>query len=321
MSGQPEISVVIPTYNRADYVGKAIASLCAQTLDRDRFEVIVIDDGSKDDTGEVCRASADRVNLRYHRQENSSSAVAKNTGLFFAAAPIVMFFDDDDVAHEAMLAEHLKGHEKYPDERVCILGFTDWHHSLELTPVMDYLVNIGQFLFSYVSLQREQALDWTYFWTGRISCKRRFLSHYGVFTQRMRRVEDVELGWRLGQHGLEVRYWPDAISYMLRPITFDQFCARAEGDGTSLAVFAKLHPSDAVMDYCHRDAEAKWAEREAQLAPAIAGVKAIEELLAAGAGPDEEEVLKQALYALYRRCFYSFALKGVVRGLQTMDKG
>ncbi|HOJ14231.1 MAG TPA: glycosyltransferase, partial [Deltaproteobacteria bacterium] len=68
---KPLISVVIPTYNRAELLEKSLESLTAQSLPKGRFEVIVIDDGSPDNTREVCEGFADRLTLRYQRQENS----------------------------------------------------------------------------------------------------------------------------------------------------------------------------------------------------------------------------------------------------------
>jgi len=315
MSEAPRISVVIPTYNRVELLSRALESLEGQSLAHEEFEVIVVDDGSPDATGELCEDRAGRLPLRYFRQANSTSAVAKNTGIFVSEAPIVFFFDDDDVASETLLEEHLKAHERFPEENVAILSYTTWDPDLEVTPVMDYLTNVGQFLFAYVSLVKEQSLDFSYFWTGRISCKRRFLTHYGVFSRKMRRVEDVELGYRLAQHGLEIRYWPDAVSYMVRPITYEQFCARQEGDGRSLAGFSRMYPTPVIQEYCQAvDVEARWQEVRPRLEGMTRTVAELENLL--GSSPRaEDRPLLEALWELYRRSFVAFKLKGVSEAL------
>lgn len=313
MTTSPKISVVIPTYNRAEYLESALTSLEFQTVAAEDFEVIVVDDGSSDDTEALCRAWDGEIVLRHCRQSHAGSAAAKNLGLFLSNAELVLFFDDDDAASESFLEEHLAAHAAYPDQRVSILSFTTWHSDLTVTPVMDYLVNIGQFLFSYVSLHDRQLLGWQHYWTGRISCKRRFLTHFGIFSQRMKRVEDIELGYRLAQHGHEIRYWSEARSYMLRPITFGDFCRRAENDGRALAEMKRIHPTPEIEEYCHGDAAGRWRAAAAEHDHVVAAVDALERLVGA-AQTTMDPTLMPALHALYRRAFLGFAVKGVTAG-------
>lgn len=90
----PLVSVVIPTYNRASMVGKAICSALDQTY-RD-IEVIVVDDGSTDNTAEVVAAFGDD-RLRYVRLiDNRGHGAARNTGIDFASGDYVAFLDSDD---------------------------------------------------------------------------------------------------------------------------------------------------------------------------------------------------------------------------------
>ena len=87
----PLVSVVIPSYNHAHFLGAAIASAIAQTSHP--VEVIVVDDGSIDDTEAVARAFPQ---VRYIRQENRGLAAARNTGLAYCQADLVVFLDADD---------------------------------------------------------------------------------------------------------------------------------------------------------------------------------------------------------------------------------
>ncbi|HEX3110532.1 MAG TPA: glycosyltransferase family A protein, partial [Thermoanaerobaculia bacterium] len=87
------VSVVIPSYNYARYLGEAIDSALGQTLPP--LEVIVVDDGSTDDTPAVLAAYGDRI--RVLRQKNAGVAVARNSGIAAARGECVAFLDADDV--------------------------------------------------------------------------------------------------------------------------------------------------------------------------------------------------------------------------------
>jgi glycosyltransferase involved in cell wall biosynthesis len=101
----PEVSVVIPAYNAARYVGQAVESVLAQTFDD--LEVVVVDDGSTDDTAEVLAALGDPV--RCIRQSNSGVSVARNTGVAESAGLYVAFLDADDTWLPEKLAKQLAG--------------------------------------------------------------------------------------------------------------------------------------------------------------------------------------------------------------------
>ena len=107
-----QASVVIPTYNRADVVLNAIASVLAQT--RPPAEVIVVDDGSSDDTAARVRALAD-PRVRYLRQANAGVSAARNAGVRAARAEVVAFLDSDDVWKREKLAHDLEILERHPE--------------------------------------------------------------------------------------------------------------------------------------------------------------------------------------------------------------
>ncbi|MFC6990634.1 glycosyltransferase family 2 protein [Haladaptatus sp. GCM10025707] len=90
----PTVSVVIPTYNRSEEVTHAIDSVLAQTYDD--FELLVVDDGSTDDTEEVVTSyDDDRVKFIEH-EENQGAPAARNTGIEHAEGEYVAFLDSDD---------------------------------------------------------------------------------------------------------------------------------------------------------------------------------------------------------------------------------
>ena len=169
---RPLISVIIPTFNRADLLEKSLASLVKQSLPQKQYEVVVIDDGSQDHTRESCNRMRKALPLRYYYQENSGIAAAKNLGIFTSRSPLLLFFDDDDVADKELLREHLRTHQQHPEENIAVLGYTTWSPTMKISPIMGFVTDIGQLLFSYAHLKDGQELDFTYFWGGRSSCKR-----------------------------------------------------------------------------------------------------------------------------------------------------
>jgi len=98
----PEISVIIPTYNRREYVQKAIES-CFDDNDAVSIEVIVVDDGSTDDTRTFLR-SLDDPRVRPVFQENQGASAARNRGMEEARGRYIKFLDDDDYLHSGALA-------------------------------------------------------------------------------------------------------------------------------------------------------------------------------------------------------------------------
>lgn len=107
----PGVSAVIPSYNYARYLGEAIDSVLAQTWPL--VEVIVVDDGSTDDTAEVVRAYGDRV--RYIYQDNAGLPAARNTGIRAAHHPFVAFLDADDLWTPEFLEQTMNRFAKLPE--------------------------------------------------------------------------------------------------------------------------------------------------------------------------------------------------------------
>ena len=99
----PEISVIVPTYNYAHFIGDCLDSIFAQTY-KD-FEVIVIDDGSTDDTARVLEKY--KGEIRYIYQENKGLPAARNTGIKAAQGEYLAFLDSDDLWLPEKLGEQV----------------------------------------------------------------------------------------------------------------------------------------------------------------------------------------------------------------------
>ncbi|HXH85418.1 MAG TPA: glycosyltransferase family A protein, partial [Nitrospira sp.] len=96
----PKVSVVIPVFNGERFIGDAIQSALDQTFKN--FEIIVVDDGSTDQTEKIVRQFSDRV--AYHRQENRGAGVARNLGVTCASGEWIAFLDADDIWYSQKLA-------------------------------------------------------------------------------------------------------------------------------------------------------------------------------------------------------------------------
>ena len=106
------ISVIIPAYNVAGYVEKAVESILAQT--ESRWELLLINDGSTDDTGARCRVLADGdKRIRYFEQSNAGVSAARNRGLDEARGEYVTFVDSDDALLPETLQRLLEEAQKY----------------------------------------------------------------------------------------------------------------------------------------------------------------------------------------------------------------
>lgn len=109
--GHPTVSVVVPTYNRADCLRDTIASVLAQTVPPS--EVIIVDDGSRDHTAQVCREFPPPV--RYLHQQNRGCPAARNAGIRAAIGEYVALLDADDVWEPTKLEVQLTLHAVHPD--------------------------------------------------------------------------------------------------------------------------------------------------------------------------------------------------------------
>ncbi len=230
--GGPEISVIIPTYNRAPIIEKCLRALEAQDYPAHRFEVIVADDGSEDDTLQkvMRRASEADCAVRYLRQPNSGANAARNKAVREAAGRLLLFINDDTIADPALVSCHERCHRQHPGEATAVLG------RVTISP------DVPPSIFSRLHLdgcfaqwEGRRELDWRAFYTCNVSVKKSFLMKYGMFEERLRYHEDIELAERLSRHGLKVIYSPDALGLHCHSLSEQEYLRVAERDGRALA--------------------------------------------------------------------------------------
>ena len=117
MGSSIKLSVVICSYNRRDYIVGAIDSLYRQTLSRDRYEVLVVDNNSKDDTERLCRDYIDSHrdgHIYYYSELRQGASFARNTGAAHSLGELLVFMDDDAVAESDFLERILLFFEQHP---------------------------------------------------------------------------------------------------------------------------------------------------------------------------------------------------------------
>jgi glycosyltransferase involved in cell wall biosynthesis len=111
----PQVSVIIPTYNRARIIKEAVDSVLAQ--DFKHFELIVVDDGSTDNTSDVLAPYGDDVSIFF--QENKGVSAARNRGIAEASGQFIAFLDSDDLWLPKKLATQVDFFNQTPDALIC----------------------------------------------------------------------------------------------------------------------------------------------------------------------------------------------------------
>jgi GT2 family glycosyltransferase len=204
----PLASIVISTYNRAGALPATLEALGRQTLSADRYEVIVVDDGSSDDTPAVLASAVTPFALRTVRHErNSGVSAGRNSGIRIAQGRYVIFVSDDVLVPEDFIERHVHTLERFPASWV-VGGFRQLD-SLRETPFGRYLDRLEQ---GFDEGRRERPIDdglWEMSWpTARnLSLPRADLDRIGLFDERFRTCcEDQDLAQRAREAGIRFIY-------------------------------------------------------------------------------------------------------------------
>ena len=240
----PQVSVVVPTHNRWAQLARVLEGYREQRLPPDRFEVLVCDDASDDDTpGRVESFAAGAPYwLRYLRQEKRGPAAARNLGAGAARAPLLVFTDDDCVPDPALLEAHLATTRA----GVATIGRIEWHPDLTVTPFMAFLSPGYRFNFEQIA----DPSDATYrcFYTANVAvCGDDFAAAGGfdeVFPAAA--YEDIELGYRLHRSGVRLVYNRDAVVYHLHEMRLARMLQSQLVNGESAAYAVSKHPELAI---------------------------------------------------------------------------
>src|SRR3954454_1314899 len=240
---EPYFSIVIPTYKRLPMLLRVLDSLDAQD-GAPEFEVIVIDDGSGDETSSVMSPrSAKNYALTFRTQPNSGPGRARNHGVSLASGRYILFIGDDTVPERRFLAEHARVHRDSGDDRLtACLGYTGWPPGERVTAFMDYINDYG-LQFGYKLIRDGEIVPFNFFYTSNISMSRELLAAHPFDTTFPAAAwEDIELAYRLDKLGLKIRYNAGAVTRHYHPMTVESFARRQYTVGKSGAIFFSKHP-------------------------------------------------------------------------------
>jgi GT2 family glycosyltransferase len=238
----PAFSVVIPTFERPDTLRRVLEALGRQSSPPD-FEVVVVDDGSRDRTPELLRQTNPPYSFRALRQDNAGPAAARNRGVEEARGRYVLFLGDDTVPEADLLSVHAAAHEEPRSHPVAVLGYTTWPRDRRVSPFLHHINEYG-LQFGYGLIQDPESVPFNFFYTSNISLPRVFLKTAGLFDTTFPHAawEDIEVAYRMMRMGLKILYRPAAVARHYHDITFASFPRRQEKAGEAAAIFYEKHP-------------------------------------------------------------------------------
>lgn len=240
MSGS--FSVVIPTFERPDTLFRVLDALGRQESAAD-FEVVVVDDGSRDETPDRLRAYRPAYPFRSFRQRNGGPASARNRGIEEAHGDLVLFLGDDTVPEPALLSVHARTHAVERAFPVAVLGYTTWPREKRVSPFLHHINEYG-LQFGYGLIEDQESVPFNFFYTSNISLPRRLLAGAGLFDTTFPHAawEDIEIAYRLTAQGMKILYRAEAVARHYHDITFASFRRRQEKSGEAAAIFFEKHP-------------------------------------------------------------------------------
>lgn len=200
-----QVSVIIPAYNAAEYIGETLDSVFAQTF-KD-YEVIVINDGSPD-TEELEKALERYApKLRYLKQENRGAAAARNTGIRAASGELVAFLDADDTWKPNFLEKQIALLKRsnvdfvYADALLCGDSPLSGRTFMQVQP------SRGE-----VTPESLLAVNVTVL-TSTVVARKQPIIEVGLFNESIKRGHDFELWLRLAKHGVRFAYQHDVLAH------------------------------------------------------------------------------------------------------------
>jgi glycosyltransferase involved in cell wall biosynthesis len=201
-------SVVIPTYNRRPILEKCLRALEDQQYDTAAYEVVVVDDGSTDGTIEWLRDNPAFPHIKLFSQEHLGPSAARNLGVERANGDWIVFIDSDLVVTPGFLAAHAVALQTAQQQT---------GHDRQFT--YGRVINTANFDDPTAEPYKVTDFSAAYFATGNVAIAKHWLTDVGLFDTGFQLYgwEDLELGVRLKQQGLQLIKVPEAVGYHWHP--------------------------------------------------------------------------------------------------------
>jgi glycosyltransferase involved in cell wall biosynthesis len=181
----PRVSVIIPTYNRAGIIAEAVDSVLAQ--DYKDFELIVVDDGSTDNTSEVMARYGDDVRVLF--QENKGVSAARNRGITEASGKLIAFLDSDDLWLPQKLSTQVEFFSQRPDALICQTEEVWLRNGIRINPKHRHKKPSGMIF--------EPSLKLCLVSPSAVMIRRDLLDRTGGFDETLPACEDYDLWLRI----------------------------------------------------------------------------------------------------------------------------
>ena len=242
---KPKFSVIVPLYNKAPYVRKALESVCAQTYSD--WECVVVDDGSTDGSAEIAQEYAERMTII--RQANAGVAAARNKGVAASTGEYLCFLDADDWWKPEFLEEMNRLIEAYPEAGIYATNYIyaktgKTHVALHLpTGTMDYPK-------AYLENKSMPV------WTGATCMRRRVFNEMGGFPEGIKLGEDFLL-W-----AKTALYYP--VAFREKPLAYYNNAVPASQRATRNLYPPKQHMLFNLEALEHEIAQLKNKEQQAE---------------------------------------------------------
>jgi glycosyltransferase involved in cell wall biosynthesis len=226
-------TIQLCTYNRAALLERVLDACFEQTVGADAYEVVLVNDGSTDNTPAVIERAVSRAGCRFEvvNQANSGLAKGRNAGISRASGRRIIFIDDDVLPLPNFVEEHLRSHERTP-----------------LAVVRGGAINVENFDELPPPHWNIKHYSGNFFWTTNVSVPLATIRAIGGFNESFSEYgwEDIDVGLRLRFGGVRGVFNPKALAYHYKPRprsgNVEKMVAQARAQARTAVQLAKIHP-------------------------------------------------------------------------------